>query len=141
MVAVHEWSLAAAIVESVDKWARNNNVDSIIKVVVEIPTIAMIDLEVLRDAFNMLKQESRLANAELEVRQVSPKFRCRVCGYVFSEDDVNKQLKELMSEYGEEYPLHLMPDLAPTLLKCPRCGSHDIEMLESRIRVVEVVTK
>ena len=140
-MAVHEWSLAAAIVESVDKWARDNNVDSVIKVVVEIPTIAMIDLEVLRDAFNMLKQESRLANAELEVKQVSPRFRCRACGYVFSEDDVNKQLKELIGEYGEEYPLHLMPDLAPTLLKCPRCGSHDIEMLESQIRVVEVVTK
>ncbi len=101
----------------------------------------MIDLEVLKDAFNILKQESRLSSAELEVRTVGSRFRCRACGYSFTEDDIKDQLKKLMGEYGEEYPLHLMPDLAPALIRCPRCGSHDIEVLEPQIRVSEVVTK
>ena len=138
---MHEWSLASAIVDSVDKWARENNVNNVIKVVVEVPSISMIDLEILREAFDMLKQESRLAKATLEVKVVMPKIRCRHCGYTLTDDDVRAQLNELMKGYGEEYPLHLMPDLAPALLKCPRCGSHDLEMEEPRIKVAEVVTE
>ncbi len=113
--------------------------NSVVKVVIEIPSISMIDLDILREAFGMLKQESRLAKASLEVRVVMPKMRCRRCGYILTEEDIRAQLNELMRGYGEEYPLHLMPDLAPTPLKCPRCGSHDLEMEEPKIRITEVV--
>ncbi len=138
---MHEWSLASAIVESVDRWARENNINNVIKVVVEIPSISMIDLEILKEAFDMLKQDSKLVKASLEVRVVVPKLRCRRCGYALTDDDVKRQLNELMKDYGEEYPLHLIPDLAPALLRCPRCGSHDLEMEEPRIKVAEVVTE
>lgn len=135
---MHEWSLAMAVVQAVDAWARERGV-RVGRVVLGIPSISMLELDVLREAFDMLKRESALEGAALEVRVRTPRFRCRRCGLEFGEGDVGGQLRELRERYGEEYPLHLMPDLAPTLVRCPRCGSHDIEV-DARIAVEAVET-
>ncbi|MFZ8809755.1 MAG: hydrogenase maturation nickel metallochaperone HypA [Pyrobaculum sp.] len=135
---MHEWSLALSIVETLDKWALRQGVE-VRRVVVSVPSVSQLDVEMLKEAFDMLKQESRLAKAMLEVKVRSPKYRCRSCGYEFGQVDVDAQIKALMQNYGEEYPLHLIPELAPTFIRCPRCGSHDIET-ELSIKIDEVET-
>ncbi|MEZ0247808.1 MAG: hydrogenase maturation nickel metallochaperone HypA [Thermoproteus sp.] len=135
---MHEWSLALSVVQSVDKWAREHNVE-VKKVVLGVPSISMLDVKMLQEAFDFLKKESKLEAARLEVRVRSPRFRCRRCGYEFGEEEVRSQIEAVAGRYGEEYPLHLMPDLVPAFVRCPRCGSHDIEV-DAQIKVEEVET-
>jgi len=133
---MHEYSLALSIVQSVDKWAREMGVN-VRRVVVSVPSVAMLDLDILQEAYDMLKRESRLENSKLEVRVKSPTFKCRRCGYTFTDRET--PLEEVRRKYGEEYPLHLIPELAPTFIRCPRCGSNDIEA-DLSIKVEEVET-
>ena len=135
---MHEWALALSVVEAVDRWAAGRGL-RVRRVVLAIPSVSQLDISVLREAFDSLKRESRLADATLEVRVRVPKFRCRACGGEFGEGDITDQVRRLQEAYGEEYPLHLMPDLLPALVTCPRCGSHDVEA-ELSIRVEEVET-
>ncbi len=136
---MHEWSIAAAIIHSVEAWALRNSVERIVKVTVEIPSTAALDIEVLKDAFKTLREGTRLKEAELEVKIVKPRVRCRACDYVFTDEDVERQVEALRKEYGEEYPLHLMPELLPMFVRCPRCGSNDLEVENPGIKVTEVV--
>lgn len=135
---MHEWSLALSIVQTLDRWARERDVQ-IKRVVVSVPSVSQLDLSIMREAFDMLKQDSRLSNAVLDLKVRNPKYRCRSCGYEFGQEEVDEQIKRLAGEYGEEYPLHLMPELLPTFVRCPRCGSHDIEA-ELSVKIDEVET-
>jgi hydrogenase nickel incorporation protein HypA/HybF len=135
---MHEWSLALSLVQTLDKWALERQVE-IRRVVLSVPSPSQLDIAVLKEAFDTLKRESRLEKATLEVKVVTPRYRCRTCGYEFGQEEVDPQIKKLMGDYGEEYPLHLIPELLPTFVRCPRCGSHDIEA-ELSIKVEEVET-
>ncbi len=137
---MHEWSVADAIIRTVVNWAEQNNVKEVTKVKVGIPSISFLDLEILKEAFDMMKKDSVLDKAELEVEFKEPTFKCRNCGLSFTLSDVKDQLDSVRSEFGEEYPLHLMPALAPSFLKCPKCGSHDIvaEAQDITIEGIEV---
>ncbi|MCU7787560.1 hydrogenase maturation nickel metallochaperone HypA [Pyrobaculum sp. 3827-6] len=135
---MHEWSLALSLVQTLDKWALERQVQ-IRRVVLSVPSPSQLDIAVLKEAFDTLKRESRLEKAALEVKVVTPRYRCRACGYEFGQEEVDPQIKKLMGDYGEEYPLHLIPELLPTFVRCPRCGSHDIEA-ELSIKVEEVET-
>ncbi|MBW9141628.1 MAG: hydrogenase/urease maturation nickel metallochaperone HypA [Candidatus Aramenus sp.] len=123
---MHEWSVAEAVIRTVVNWASENHVTQVKKVKVGIPSFSFLDVEILKEAFDTMKSDSPLDKAELEVVFKDPTFKCRNCGLSFSLKDVRDQLESLKGEFGEEYPLHLMPALAPSFLKCPKCGSHDI---------------
>lgn len=133
---MHEWSLAMSVVEAVDAWARERGV-RVRRVTLSIPSISMLEIHILEEAFNMLKRESSLEEAALVVKIRAPRFKCRRCGSEFGEDEIREQLEALRRGYGDEYPLHLIPDLVPTFVKCPRCGSHDIEV-DARISIEEI---
>ncbi|ADX82283.1 hydrogenase/urease maturation nickel metallochaperone HypA [Saccharolobus islandicus] len=135
---MHEWSIAYSIVKTL----TNNFTKKVLKATLVIPQFSFLDLEILKDAFNELKKENEITqNTELEIRIAEPRFRCRSCNREFSMSDVEKQLSDVRSEYGEEYPLHLMPELFPVFLKCPYCGSHDIEAKGQEIYIENVVEK
>jgi hydrogenase nickel incorporation protein HypA/HybF len=123
---MHEWSVADAIIRTVINWADENHIKEVTKIKVGIPSFSFLDLDILKEAFDTMKKDSVLDKAELEVEFKEPKFKCRNCGFTFTSSDVKDQLDSVRSEFGEEYPLHLMPALAPSFLKCPKCGSHDI---------------
>jgi len=52
---MHEWSLALSIVETLDKWALRQEVE-VRRVVVSVPSVSQLDVEMLKEAFDMLKQ-------------------------------------------------------------------------------------
>ncbi|ABL87374.1 hydrogenase expression/synthesis, HypA [Pyrobaculum islandicum DSM 4184] len=136
---MHEWSLALSVIQTVDKWAREHNVE-VRKISLSVPIVSQLDISILREAFDMLKKESRLEKAELEVKVRTPRYRCRACGYMFGHEEVASQIEALVGKYGEEYPLHLVPELLPAFVKCPKCGSHDIEAdLSIQVEQIETV--
>lgn len=135
---MHEWSVADSIVRTVINWADDNKIKSIRKIKIGIPSFSFLELDILKEAFNVLKKGTILDSATLEVIVKEPTFICKNCEYVFTAKEVQNQLDLIKSEFGEEYPLHLMPALAPSFIKCPKCGSHDIIVKEEDITIEEV---
>ena len=129
---MHEWSVAQSVILTVSHTFPNKNVK---KVKLGVPQFSFLDIEILKEAFNMLKQGTNLENAELEVVIKEPKFQCLHCGKEFTFSQISRNVEELKNEYGEEYPLHLMPELLPSFISCPYCGSHDIKVLGQDITI------
>jgi hydrogenase nickel incorporation protein HypA/HybF len=122
---MHEWSVAEAVIRTVQDWADGRKV-KIKRVVLGIPAVSFLDSDLLKEAFDTLKRDSILEDATLIVRFKSPTFHCNSCNRDFSLDDVKDQLDKVRAEFGEDYPMHLIPALAPAFIRCPHCGSHDI---------------
>jgi len=122
---MHEWSVAEAVIRTVQDWADGRKV-KIKRVVLGIPAVSFLDSDLLKEAFDTLKRDSILEDATLIVRFKSPTFHCNSCNRDFSLDDVKDQLDKVRAEFGEDYPMHLIPALAPAFIRCPYCGSHDI---------------
>ncbi|MCX8172766.1 MAG: hydrogenase/urease maturation nickel metallochaperone HypA [Archaeoglobaceae archaeon] len=133
---MHEWAIAMSVVSSVEKWAVEKNV-KVKRIVLSIPSLSMLEVEVLLEAFNIIKKDSKIPEAELEVRVRDQKFMCRVCGNKFDLSDIKSQLDPVLTDYGEENPLHILPALVATFAKCPKCSSHDFEV-DSSITVESV---
>ncbi|BFH73934.1 hydrogenase maturation nickel metallochaperone HypA [Sulfurisphaera javensis] len=132
---MHEWSIAYSVVKTL----TDNFDKKVLKVTLVLPQFSFLDLEILKEAFDELKKENKVTqDAELKIKIAEPIFKCRNCGKEFKLSDVEKQLNEVRSQYGEEYPLHLMPELFPAFLKCPYCGSHDIEAKGQEIYIESV---
>ncbi|QIW23893.1 hydrogenase maturation nickel metallochaperone HypA [Sulfolobus sp. S-194] len=132
---MHEWSIAYSVVKTL---TENFN-KRISKVTLVIPLFSFLDVGILKEAFNELKKENPIVeNAELEVKIQEPSFRCRNCNREFKFSDIQQQVGEVKNSYGEEYPLHLMPELFPAFIKCPYCGSHDIEAIGQEIYIEKV---
>lgn len=130
---MHEWAIAMSIVSSVEKWSLERNLDAK-KVFLSIPSLSMLEVEILLEAFNTIKKESKICNAELEVIVRDQNFNCRSCGNVFTMKDIKEQLDPILRDYGEENPLHIVPSLITAFAKCPKCSSNDFEV-DSSIRV------
>ncbi|TDA29110.1 MAG: hydrogenase maturation nickel metallochaperone HypA [Archaeoglobi archaeon] len=130
---MHEWAIAMSVVSSVEKWSMEKNL-GVKKVFLSIPSLSMLEVEVLIEAFNTIKKESKIRDAELEVRVRDQNFKCRSCGNVFTMKDIRDQLDPILRDYGEENPLHIVPSLITAFAKCPKCGSHDFDV-DSSIRV------
>lgn len=133
---MHEWSIAYSVVKTL----LDNFPDKRVKkVTLVIPQFSFLDLDLLKEAFNELKKDSDVVgSAELEIKIAEPSFRCKNCGREFKLSDIEREINSVKSEYGEEYPLHLMPELLPAFIKCPYCGSHDIEVKGQEIYIESV---
>ncbi|MCS7143820.1 MAG: hydrogenase/urease maturation nickel metallochaperone HypA [Archaeoglobaceae archaeon] len=135
---MHEWAIAMSVVSSVEKWSMEKNV-KVGKVILSVPSLSMLEVEILREAFNVIKKGSKIADAELEVRLRDQNFNCRVCGNKFTLSDIKPQLEQVLKDYGEENPLHIVPALITAFAKCPKCGSHDFDVdTEIRVEAVEL---
>ncbi|BCS93139.1 hydrogenase maturation nickel metallochaperone HypA [Metallosphaera javensis (ex Sakai et al. 2022)] len=122
---MHEWSIADAVVRTVEDMMEGRE-GRVSKIVLGVPRISFLDVEILIEAFDELKKNTSLSDSRLEVNIREPSFTCQRCGFVFHLNDIKSQVDDLRSEFGEEYPLHLIPMLGPSFLTCPHCGSHDI---------------
>jgi len=85
--------------------------------------LALIDIESLRFALEVLSKGTRFEGAKFEVRVKTPKLRCKRCGYEWSID------AEGLDDEVKLF-IHFAPDKVYEMLRCPRCGSRDIEVVE-----------
>ncbi|MCX8191622.1 MAG: hydrogenase/urease maturation nickel metallochaperone HypA [Nitrososphaerales archaeon] len=130
---MHEWAIATSVVRSVEKWSIEKNV-KVKKILLSIPSLSMLEVEILKEAFNIIKKDSKISKAKLEVRVRDQSFSCRVCKNEFTLNEVRSQIESLFEDYGKDNPLHIIPSLVTTFVKCPKCGSHDL-IVDSSIRV------
>jgi hydrogenase nickel incorporation protein HypA/HybF len=73
---MHELALMEGVVSHV-----LDRVDAVVaRVIVEIGELAAVDIEALRFCFGVCTADTPLAGAELEIRRVQGRARCRTCG-------------------------------------------------------------
>jgi hydrogenase nickel incorporation protein HypA/HybF len=122
---LHEFAMTTQIVESVMKEAEKHEAKKVKEVYVIIGALTFLRFEQVRFAFDVLKKDTLLADAELHIEEKPGYVKCSKCsyeGYLKMEDD----------------PAYHVP--AP-LLRCPECGA-GVEVVEGRectIRRVKII--
>ncbi len=133
---MHEWSLASSIVLTTKKIAREKGI-RVKGVDIVVGELSQIDLEILRDALNTLFKEELGWNVNVRIDVEKAKLKCNTCGYEFGFNEAWEQIEKIFCqdlEPGEECenPIHYVPEIASSFIKCPRCGSPDLEIISGR---------
>lgn len=77
---MHELSMAMALVEQMEKVAREQRASAVPKVTVTVGALSGVDPDALRGAFPLAAEDTVAAGAELVIEWVKAAVRCRVCG-------------------------------------------------------------
>jgi hydrogenase nickel incorporation protein HypA/HybF len=109
---MHELSIAQALVEQVQKIARESGADKINRITLRIGKLAGVDPDALSFAFPLAAEGTCLQNTPLEFISVEPDLRCRACG------------KSNEAEF---------------VSACVHCGSQDLELKHGRELLIESV--
>jgi hydrogenase nickel incorporation protein HypA/HybF len=140
---LHEWSIATGIVRSLVSLQKEQN-SKIRKVEVGVGQLSGIEVEILRYALESLSKIEGLEGVEYIVTTREGSFRCLRCGYNWNFKDSEKQLKTISKEIcgieeqeGLESPLHFFPQLITVFMKCPKCNSSDIDVIDGMDTVIE----
>jgi len=78
---MHEFSIAAAIVESVQGFAEKQRASRIIEVRLTIGEFTHVEQEQLRFCFEAITKDTVLEGAALEIESSDAAVRCPHCGY------------------------------------------------------------
>ena len=119
---MHEWAIAEGVVEALLERGRKEGARRITRFTLTLGEIQGVEEELLRLALRELSRGTPLEGAEIKVERERGRVGCRGCGFEWSP--------EVGSE--EEEALHFLPDLLPLFLRCPRCGSVDLEIKGGR---------
>jgi len=103
LASMHEYAIAQALVEQIEKVARENNAGTVRRVVVQIGKLRGVVPEVLRWGFEVAAHDSLAAGVAVEIEEIPIRIRCSACSAESSLDE----------------PLFL----------CPVCGSCNVEQL------------
>ena len=76
---MHEYSIARALIDRAEQEASRNRATSVAVLYLAIGREAGLEVDLLRTAFELASPGTRCAGARLEIRQVSPLWRCRAC--------------------------------------------------------------
>ena len=126
---MHEWSLAEAVVRAVLALIEQRGASRASELEVVYGKLMGLDPDLMAEAIRELSVGSPLEGAEVKIVEEPARIRCRSCGSEFSLSSVDIDGPKILEEgHGRENLLHFLPDLAPALLRCPRCGSSDLEV-------------
>ncbi|WP_330341889.1 hydrogenase maturation nickel metallochaperone HypA [Streptomyces sp. NBC_00557] len=111
---MHELSIATAIVEQAGALARADGTDAVSAVTVRVGELAGVVPDALHFAFEVARQDTALAAAELVVEQVTARAWCAPC--------------------AEEFAVGM-----PPFFWCPRCDRPSQELRSGReLEITEV---
>ena len=104
---MHEAALAQFVIEQLDKKVQSGALpNAILKVYLKVGKLTAVVPDNLSFMFGVLRENSSLANAILEIEEVAITGRCRNCGSDFEIEEVN--------------------------FFCPSCASPEVEILTGR---------
>ncbi|MEV5953300.1 hydrogenase maturation nickel metallochaperone HypA [Streptomyces sp. NPDC051987] len=81
---MHELSIATAIVEQADEWARTDGADRVRAVTVRVGELSGVVPDALDFAFEVARDGTALAGARLVVEQVTARAWCEPCAEEFT---------------------------------------------------------
>lgn len=103
---MHEMSIVVSIVEIAESEAKKANATKITSLELDIGTVSGIELPALNFAFDSIKNETMLKNAEIIINSITAKSVCEDCNYKFHVEDV--------------YSL------------CPKCNSYKTNIIQGK---------
>ena len=115
---MHELSMAQGIINAVLETAENNNATEVNEVTIEIGRLAMVNPEQLEFILGVLVENTLVEDAEIKIEEIPVEIECGDCGFhgnaVIDDKD------------------HYAP-----MVKCPKCDSFKIEILNGKDIVVK----
>lgn len=126
---MHEWALAEAIIETLITKAFEINKKKFNYLKIVIGRLQQIDRDilvfVLDEMLKLVRDEHGLEVDQIVLEDEKTLAECRRCGYRW-EIDIGS-LEESVKE-----SIHFIPDVVHTHSSCPRCDSHDFEIVSGR---------
>lgn len=104
---MHELSIAVSLLDRIEELARTHGTGPVERVRLRVGALAGVVPEALRFSFEVAREGTVAAGADLVVEEVPARARCVPC--------------------GADYPLG-----SPPSLLCPRCDGADVELLAGR---------
>ena len=108
---MHELSLAKSLIDLVEEKVRECGGKRATKVYLIVGALSSIHPSLLRSAFEFLKKGTLADDAELEIREIPAKLRCRRCGSEFTSYEFD--------------------------LTCPNCGGWGGEVISGEELILE----
>ncbi len=113
---VHEYSIAASILEHVLKIAEEHGSNRISKITLEIGKLTLLNPEQLKFVFEVISKGTIAEGCKIDIVEIPGEIKCNSCGY-----------------NGEVQPIetaHTNIDLL--IFTCPMCGSADTEIINGK---------
>ncbi len=117
---MHEQAYAEAIVKEIEGMEKA-------KITIIIGELQNIDVDALRQYIELyLKQEKNAIDYKVEKTII----KCNKCNNIFGLE------KTVIGEEEKEL-IHFIPEAIHAFIKCPQCGSKDIDVIQGRgIRIL-----
>ena len=112
---MHEFSIVEGIVKAVMGEALRHEAISVEEVYVEVGDLAFLNSAQLIFAFNTLKKDTIMANAQLLIANIEAQVKCRECGYTGAMEP----------EGGEDH------HFSTPFIMCPECNG-PVDILTGR---------
>ncbi len=120
---MHEWALAQAIVEEIKNALERG--ERLEKITVILGELQSIEPSVLKEYIDTMMMEYGGKKPKIDYMVEEAVLECRRCGWRW-------RLKETNMSPDERETIHFLPEAIHTIVRCPRCGSRDIEVASGR---------
>ncbi len=120
---VHEWALAQAVVREIVSLVSGEKKGVVVEVV--LGELQSVDEEAFSFALNTLLVEEGIKGVEVKLVREDAAFRCRRCGFEWSLESAS-----LSDE--EREAIHFVPEAVHSIVRCPKCGSRDYDVVRGR---------
>ena len=135
---MHETSIALSILSLVEeKFNDTPGAVRVTKIRVLVGSLSLVDPVALKFALEVASKGTPMEGSEIEIEFVEPVFKCRKCGHTWRL--TRDELGRIAEDKALAQVLHYYPDLITEHLKCPKCGSRDIDIVEGGGVILESV--
>ncbi len=135
---MHETSIALSILAAVeDVYKQTPGAKRVTAIKIRVGMLSLIDIEALKFALQVASKGTPAEGAKLHVEIETPRFRCRKCGHEWEVG--REELERIAEKYGLASVMHIYPDVILEYMRCPRCGSTDVEIVRGRGVILESV--
>lgn len=132
---MHEWALAEAVVEALATLSRESGRKLFRCLRITVGRLRQLDRDILTYAINeMLKSLKSEIGVEVEdvvIEDEDVVAVCNRCGHRWGIDLGS------LDEHSREC-IHFVPSVVHTLILCPRCGSHDYDIVSGNRIAVDI---
>jgi len=143
---MHELGIAQSIVDYAVSEAKARKASRVSVIQVEVGQLSMIEKPILSNALRMLRTGPMMEGCKFRVRERKVSFTCRKCSASWAMEEAMKQLDKVPQELlvrepdSKEVPLHFLPSLYPAFVRCPKCGSADLDVVAGEdVRIMRLV--
>lgn len=110
---MHEIGVVRSMMRTVEDFARDNGIDEIVSIVLEIGDLSMIIPKYVEDIYSVVSKDTRFEGTELVIETVEGQGVCRDCKRAFP----------IVKNEGY----------------CPRCGKRNADIISGRDFIIKEI--